>query len=235
MLQREVSVWIGSGGTASKENSEFDTMHLRLFPCNFACLGMELTAIPSQCVSLSQCPQVPFGEVWLSHDSTWLLTMSTAAGVSGLTWAFYYYLAATGRAGILTIRQGLCPARPCRRYATDVVCVWCGCVHLCGVCVCVCMWCVHVCSVVWTCASVWCGHVRLCGVHMCVCVYVQKRASVTCTTCTFQSGSNGIADLLTPCLCLLRAVLLLIQSLHKNLVNELLDVLRTKPVVVEHI
>ena len=74
----------------------------------------------SQCVSLSQRPQVLFGEVRLSHDSTWLLTMSTAAGVSGLTWPFYYYLPATGRAGILTVRQGLCPARPCHRYTTEV-------------------------------------------------------------------------------------------------------------------
>ena len=49
---------------------------------------------------------------------TWLLTTSTAAaGVSG---PFYYYLAATGRVGILTVRQGLCPARPCRRYATAI-------------------------------------------------------------------------------------------------------------------
>ena len=53
-------------------------------------------------------------------DSTWLLTTMTAAGVSGLTWSFYYYLAATGRVGILTVRRGLCPARPCCRYTTEV-------------------------------------------------------------------------------------------------------------------
>ena len=84
--------------------------------CN---LGMELTTKPI--VSVSQYRQALFGEVRLSHDSTWLLTRSTAAGVSGLTWSFYYYLAATGRAGILTVRQGLCPARPCRRYTTEAV------------------------------------------------------------------------------------------------------------------
>ena len=56
--------------------------------CNHACLGMELTTKPSQCVSLSQRPQVLLGEVRLSHDSA--ATTSTAAGVSGLTLPFYY-------------------------------------------------------------------------------------------------------------------------------------------------
>ena len=84
MLQREVSLWIGSGGPAPQENL---TRPEIVSAYN---LGMELTAKPSQCVSLSQRPQALFEEVRLSHDSTWLLTTSTAAGVSGLTWPFYY-------------------------------------------------------------------------------------------------------------------------------------------------
>ena len=79
---------------APQENSEFEIVSA----CN---LGVELTAKHSQCVSLSQRAQALFGEVRLSRDSTWLLTMSTAAGVSGLTWP----LAATSRAGILAISR----------------------------------------------------------------------------------------------------------------------------------
>ena len=76
-----------------------------------AILGWNLQPNLASVPQWSQCHQVLLGEVWLSHDSTWLLATSTAAEVSGQTWQFYYYWHC-GRVGILNVRQVLCPASP---------------------------------------------------------------------------------------------------------------------------
>jgi len=93
-----------------------------------------------------------------------------------------------------------------------VLCVWCVCVCLCGVCglcVCVCGVCVCVCCVL--CVCVWfvcvcglCVCVCLCGVYMwcvCVCVFVCECVSVSFVIQHAQR-SHGITLLSVVCLVL---------------------------------
>ena len=61
---------------------------------------------------LASVPLALLRDVWLSHDSTWLLTTSTAAGVSTDTIFLSLLLAGW------EICKVLCRVMPCRRYTT---------------------------------------------------------------------------------------------------------------------